>query len=40
MRKDESVLREKIFEKLFNQAETAKLNPEEMRTYDKSLKSY
>jgi hypothetical protein len=33
-------LREKIFKKLFNQAEITKLNPEEMRTYDESLKSY
>jgi predicted transposase/invertase (TIGR01784 family) len=33
-------LRDKIFEKLFNQAEIAKLNPEEMRTYDESLKVY
>jgi predicted transposase/invertase (TIGR01784 family) len=33
-------LQEKIFEKLFNQAEVAKLNPEEMRTYDESLKIY
>ena len=33
-------LRGKIFDKLFNQAEIAKLNPEEMRTYDESLKVY
>jgi predicted transposase/invertase (TIGR01784 family) len=33
-------LQEKIFEKLFNQAEVAKLSPEEMRTYDESLKIY
>jgi predicted transposase/invertase (TIGR01784 family) len=33
-------LQEKIFKKLFNQAEVAKLNPEEMRTYDESLKIY
>ncbi|MBD0260281.1 MAG: Rpn family recombination-promoting nuclease/putative transposase [Cytophagales bacterium] len=33
-------LREKIVKKLFNQAEIAKLNPEEMRTYDESLKIY
>jgi predicted transposase/invertase (TIGR01784 family) len=33
-------LREKIFKKLFNQAELAKLNPQEMRTYDESLKVY
>ncbi len=30
----------KIFEKLFNQAEVAKLSPKEMRTYDESLKIY
>ena len=40
MRKDESVLQEKISEKLFNRAEVAKLNPEAMRTYDESLKVY
>jgi predicted transposase/invertase (TIGR01784 family) len=33
-------LQEKIFEKLFSQAEVANLNPEEMRTYDESLKIY
>ncbi len=33
-------LGEKIFKKLFNQAEIANLNPEEMRTYDESLKVY
>ncbi len=33
-------LEEKVFKKLFNQAEVAKLNPEEMRTYDESLKIY
>jgi predicted transposase/invertase (TIGR01784 family) len=33
-------LQERIFKKLFNQAEVAKLNPEEMRTYDESLKVY
>ena len=33
-------LREKIFEKLFSQAEIAKLNSQEMRTYDESLKTY
>ncbi len=33
-------LRERIFEKLFSQAEIAKLNPEEMRTYDESQKVY
>jgi hypothetical protein len=31
-------LREKIFEKLFNQAEIAKLDPEAMKNYDESLK--
>lgn len=31
---------ERIFEKLFNEAEIAKLNPEEMDAYEKSLKSY
>jgi predicted transposase/invertase (TIGR01784 family) len=33
-------LREKVFEKLFNEAELAKLNPEEMKAYDESLKVY
>ena len=33
-------LREKIFKKLFKQAEIANLNPEEMRTYEESLKIY
>ncbi len=33
-------LREKIFKKLFTQAEIAKLTPQEMRTYDESLKVY
>ena len=33
-------LREKIFKKLFTQAEIAKLNPQEMKTYDESLKVY
>jgi len=33
-------LQEKIFEKLFNEAELAKLTPEEMRTYEESLKVY
>ena len=33
-------LQDKIFKKLFNQAEIAKLNPEEMRTYDESQKIY
>jgi predicted transposase/invertase (TIGR01784 family) len=29
-----------LWEELFNQAKTAKLNPEEMRTHDESLKVY
>lgn len=33
-------LQEKVFEKLFNEAELAKLTPEEMRTYEESLKVY
>ena len=33
-------LQEKIFEKLFSEAEIAKLNPEEMKTYQESLKVY
>jgi predicted transposase/invertase (TIGR01784 family) len=33
-------LQERIFEKLFKQAETANLTPEEMRTYEESLKVY
>ncbi len=33
-------MQEKVFEKLFTQAEVAKLSPEEMRTYDESLKVY
>jgi predicted transposase/invertase (TIGR01784 family) len=33
-------LQEKIFEKLFTAAELAKLTPEEMRTYEESLKVY
>jgi predicted transposase/invertase (TIGR01784 family) len=33
-------LQEKIFEKLFSEAELAKLTPEEMRTYEESLKVY
>ena len=33
-------LQERIFEKLFNEAEIAKLNPEEMRSYQESLKAY
>jgi predicted transposase/invertase (TIGR01784 family) len=33
-------LQEKVFEKLFSEAELAKLTPEEMRSYDESLKVY
>jgi predicted transposase/invertase (TIGR01784 family) len=33
-------LQEKIFDKLFSEAEIAKLTPEEMRTYEESLKTY
>jgi predicted transposase/invertase (TIGR01784 family) len=33
-------LQEKIFEKLFSEAELAKLSPEDMRTYEESLKVY
>jgi predicted transposase/invertase (TIGR01784 family) len=33
-------LQEKIFDKLFTQAEIAKLTPEDMRTYEESLKTY
>jgi predicted transposase/invertase (TIGR01784 family) len=33
-------LQEKVFEKLFSQAEIAKLNPEEMKAYDESQKIY
>jgi predicted transposase/invertase (TIGR01784 family) len=33
-------LQENIFEKLFSEAETAKLNPEEMKTYQESLKAF
>jgi predicted transposase/invertase (TIGR01784 family) len=33
-------LQEKVFEKLFAEAELAKLTPEEMRTYEESLKVY
>jgi predicted transposase/invertase (TIGR01784 family) len=33
-------LQEKIFDKLFNEAEIAKLTQEEMRTYEESLKTY
>ncbi len=35
-----ATLREGIFVKLFNQAEIAKLSPEDMRTYEQSLKVY
>jgi hypothetical protein len=33
-------LQEEVFAKLFNEAELAKLSPEEMRSYDESLKVY
>jgi predicted transposase/invertase (TIGR01784 family) len=33
-------LQERIFEKLFNEAEIAKLNPEDMKAYEESLKTY
>ncbi len=33
-------LQEKVFEKLFSEAELAKLTPEDMRTYEESLKVY
>ncbi|QHT71818.1 Rpn family recombination-promoting nuclease/putative transposase [Rhodocytophaga rosea] len=33
-------LQEKVFEKLFSEAEIAKLTPEDMRTYEESLKTY
>jgi predicted transposase/invertase (TIGR01784 family) len=33
-------LQEKIFKKLFQQAEIAQLKPEEMKTYQESLKTY
>lgn len=33
-------LQEKVFEKLFRQAEIAQLTPEDMRTYEESLKTY
>ena len=33
-------LKEKVFEKLFNEAEVAKLKPEDMKTYQESLKVY
>lgn len=33
-------LQEKIFEKLFNEAEIAKLKPKDMKAYEESLKVY
>ncbi len=33
-------LQEKVFEKLFSEAELAKLTPEEMKTYEENLKVY
>jgi predicted transposase/invertase (TIGR01784 family) len=33
-------LQEKVFDRLFTQAEIAKLTPEDMRTYEESLKTY
>lgn len=33
-------LQEKVFDRLFNEAEIAKLTPEDMRTYEGSLKTY
>ncbi|MDO1451347.1 Rpn family recombination-promoting nuclease/putative transposase [Rhodocytophaga aerolata] len=33
-------LQEKIFDRLFSQAEIAKLTPDDMRTYEESLKTY
>lgn len=33
-------LQERVFKKLFEEAEIAKLNPEEMQTYQESLKAY
>jgi predicted transposase/invertase (TIGR01784 family) len=33
-------LQEKVFEKLFSEAEIAKLNPNEMKAYEESLKTY
>lgn len=33
-------LQEKVFEKLFSEAEIAKLNPEDMKAYEESLKTY
>ena len=35
-----AILQEKIFEKIFKEAEIAKLNPKEMRSYQESLKAY
>jgi predicted transposase/invertase (TIGR01784 family) len=34
------MLQEKVFEKLFAEAELAKLTPDEMKTYEESLKTY
>jgi predicted transposase/invertase (TIGR01784 family) len=33
-------LQEKVFEKVFSEAEVANLNPEEMKAYEESLKIY
>jgi len=33
-------LQEKVFKKLFNEAEIARLKPEDMRAYEESLKVY
>ncbi|WPP49248.1 PD-(D/E)XK nuclease family transposase [Catalinimonas niigatensis] len=33
-------LQEKVFERLFNEAEIAKLKPEDMKAYEESLKTY
>jgi predicted transposase/invertase (TIGR01784 family) len=33
-------LQEKVFEKVFSEAEIAKLNPEDMKAYEESLKTY
>ena len=33
-------LQEKVFERLFNEAEIAKLKPEDMKAYEESLKVY
>lgn len=35
-----AILQEKIFEKIFKEAEIAKLSPKEMRSYQESLKAY